>query len=242
MTPFFIYFLNSNCLRYSFLYLFENCQNSFSWGPPFGPFWFGKYLNFGSKSCEIGILSRFDSRSILIKKSKKSASTLSIELKSKFVWSHGLILLSTHLKQGSKNRTLETEISKTRIHKSKPQNQDLQKNRISKKTWMANAFSLLISHLVYFNSLGVSKQYFNIAFFNWNWLVKFLHPINFIKWFYWFFKLCSSTFLKVFQKHLTLSVVSSSSFTKQRDLIQSWRVEIPGERITYFCEIASSTD
>ena len=121
MTPFFIYFLNSNCLRYSFLYLF-------------GPFWFAKYLNFGSKSCEIGILFRFDSRSILIKKSKKSASTLSIELKSKFVWSHGLILLSTYLKQGSRNRTRKTEISKIRIHKSKPpkprplKKQNLKKN------------------------------------------------------------------------------------------------------------------
>ena len=35
----------------------EKCQNSFSWSPPFGPFWSAKYLNFGGEICEIRILS-----------------------------------------------------------------------------------------------------------------------------------------------------------------------------------------
>ena len=32
--------------------LLENskCQNSFSWGPSFGPFWSVKYLNFGGEN------------------------------------------------------------------------------------------------------------------------------------------------------------------------------------------------
>ena len=40
-----------------FIFVFEKCQNSFSWGPPFVPFWSAKYLNFGAESCEIKILS-----------------------------------------------------------------------------------------------------------------------------------------------------------------------------------------
>ena len=125
MTPFFLstlpYFFFFNCLQYLFLHLFENCQNSFSWGPPFGPFWSATYLNFGSENCVIRILSRFDSRSILIKESKKPGCNFSIDLRTKFAWSHGVILLSTHLKQGPRNRSLETGISKARTHKSKPQ-------------------------------------------------------------------------------------------------------------------------
>ena len=30
-------------------FVFETSQNSFSCGPPFGPFWSAKYLNFGQK-------------------------------------------------------------------------------------------------------------------------------------------------------------------------------------------------
>ena len=33
----------------TFIFVFENSQNSFSCGPPFGPFWSVKYLNFGQK-------------------------------------------------------------------------------------------------------------------------------------------------------------------------------------------------
>ena len=34
-------------LSVTFIVVFENSQNSFSCGLPFGPFWFVKYLNFG---------------------------------------------------------------------------------------------------------------------------------------------------------------------------------------------------
>ena len=47
MTPFF-----SSTFSDLFVVLiseFENTQNSFSCGPPFGPFWSVKYLNFGQK-------------------------------------------------------------------------------------------------------------------------------------------------------------------------------------------------
>ena len=33
----------------TFIFVFETSQNSFSCGPPFGPFWPVKYLNFGQK-------------------------------------------------------------------------------------------------------------------------------------------------------------------------------------------------
>ena len=33
----------------TFIFIFENSQNSFSCGPHFGPFWSVKYLNFGQK-------------------------------------------------------------------------------------------------------------------------------------------------------------------------------------------------
>ena len=41
-----------------FIFVFENYQNSFSWGPRFGPFWSAKYVNFEDGSCEIRLLSR----------------------------------------------------------------------------------------------------------------------------------------------------------------------------------------
>ena len=40
------------------IFAFENCQNPFSWGSPFGQFWSAKYLNVGSESCKITILPR----------------------------------------------------------------------------------------------------------------------------------------------------------------------------------------
>ena len=33
----------------TFIFVFENSQNLFSCGPPFGPFWYIKYLNFVKK-------------------------------------------------------------------------------------------------------------------------------------------------------------------------------------------------
>ena len=42
MTSFFL-------STFSFIFLFENSQNSISCGHPFGPFWSVKYLNFGQK-------------------------------------------------------------------------------------------------------------------------------------------------------------------------------------------------
>ena len=53
-----------------FIFVFEKCQNSFSWGPPFGPFWSAKYLNFGGESCEIRILSRSIQETYTLRKVK----------------------------------------------------------------------------------------------------------------------------------------------------------------------------
>ena len=47
MIPFFSSTFSD--LFLTFIFTFENSQNSFSCGPPFGPFWFVKYLNFGQK-------------------------------------------------------------------------------------------------------------------------------------------------------------------------------------------------
>ena len=60
-------------------------------GSSFCPFWSAKYLNFGGVSCEIRI---FYSGNIHIKESKKPGFTFSIELRTKFVWSRGLLLFS----------------------------------------------------------------------------------------------------------------------------------------------------
>ena len=69
----------------AFIFVFDKCQNSFSWGTPFGPCWSAKYLNFGGESCKIRILSRS-----IQEISKKSGFNFLIELRTKFVWSHGL--------------------------------------------------------------------------------------------------------------------------------------------------------
>ena len=48
MTPFFhLLFLLK--LFVTFIFVFENSQNSFSYGLPFDPFWPVKYLSFGKK-------------------------------------------------------------------------------------------------------------------------------------------------------------------------------------------------
>ena len=49
VTPFFIYFFRLKC---SFIYEFENTQNSFSCGPPFGQFWSVKYVSFWPKATD----------------------------------------------------------------------------------------------------------------------------------------------------------------------------------------------
>ena len=46
MTPF---FSSTFSVFVAFIFVFENGQNSFSCGPPFGPFWSAKYLNFRQK-------------------------------------------------------------------------------------------------------------------------------------------------------------------------------------------------
>ena len=40
-----------------FNFVFENFQNSFSWGPHYGPFWSTKYLSFCGENCDIRSLS-----------------------------------------------------------------------------------------------------------------------------------------------------------------------------------------
>ena len=47
--PFFFHLLFPLELFVTFIFVFGNSQNSFSCGPPFGPFWSVKYLNFGRK-------------------------------------------------------------------------------------------------------------------------------------------------------------------------------------------------
>ena len=45
MTPFFSSTFSAQFI--TFIFVFRNSQNSFPCGPPFGPFWSVKYLNFG---------------------------------------------------------------------------------------------------------------------------------------------------------------------------------------------------
>ena len=47
MTPFFS--STFYALFVTFIFIFENSQNSFWCGPPVGPFWSVKYLTFGQK-------------------------------------------------------------------------------------------------------------------------------------------------------------------------------------------------
>ena len=67
-----------------FIFVFENCQNSSSWDPFFGLFWFAKYLNVGSGSSEIRILSGLIQETYTLGKVKNQVLLLTI----KFVWSH----------------------------------------------------------------------------------------------------------------------------------------------------------
>ena len=52
-------------------FAFENCQNSFSWGPSFDLFSSAKYLNFRGESCEIRILFRSIQETYTLRKVKK---------------------------------------------------------------------------------------------------------------------------------------------------------------------------
>ena len=47
ITPFFSSTFST--MFVTFIFVFENSQNSFSFGPALGPFWSVKYLNFGQK-------------------------------------------------------------------------------------------------------------------------------------------------------------------------------------------------
>ena len=108
----FIYFLSSNCdihfciwkfsstfwaLTVISIFVFENCQNSFSSGslPPYVHFWSAKYLNFGGESFEIKILSSSIQETYTLRKVKNQVVTFFIELWTKFVWSYGLFMKTT---------------------------------------------------------------------------------------------------------------------------------------------------
>ena len=76
-----------------FIFVFENCQNSFSWGSPLvhsglPNTWILEVKAVRSEFC----LVRF--RNIHIKESQKPGFTFSIEWRTKFVWSHVLNMLN----------------------------------------------------------------------------------------------------------------------------------------------------
>ena len=58
-----------------FIFVFENCQNSFLWVPRFAPFWSAKHLNFGDESREVRILSRSIQETYTLTKVKKPGFT-----------------------------------------------------------------------------------------------------------------------------------------------------------------------
>ena len=108
----FIYFLSSNCdihfciwkfsstfwaLTVISIFVFENCQNSFSSGslPPLRPFLVCKVPEFWWWKFWDQNFVQFDSGNIHIKESKKPGLTFFIELWTKFVWSYGLFMKTT---------------------------------------------------------------------------------------------------------------------------------------------------
>ena len=80
MILFFIYFLSSYCLWYSFLYL-KNVKIHFHGILPL--------VHFGLQNTWI-LKIPFDSGNIHIKENKKPILVFSIQLRTKFVWSHGV--------------------------------------------------------------------------------------------------------------------------------------------------------
>ena len=71
------------------IFVFENCQNLFSWSLPFGPFWSAKYQVLEVKAersefCPV----RF--RKQTLGKANKQVLLFSDELRTNFVRSHGL--------------------------------------------------------------------------------------------------------------------------------------------------------
>ena len=65
------------------IFAFENCQNSFSWGPPFGTFCLQNTLILEVKAVRLGfclLFCLFDSGKIHIDDNKKPGFTFSLEL------------------------------------------------------------------------------------------------------------------------------------------------------------------
>ena len=84
MTSFFIYFLSSNCLWYSFLYL-KNVKI-----PPWSILVYKIPELWRWKLWDQNFVV-FDSGNMYIEENKEPGFTFSIELRTKFFWSHGLI-------------------------------------------------------------------------------------------------------------------------------------------------------
>ena len=77
-----------------FIFVFENCQNSFSWGLPFlSSVLVCKIPEFWRCKLWDQKFASFDSENINIKESEKRGFTFSIKMRTKFVWSPGLLLL-----------------------------------------------------------------------------------------------------------------------------------------------------
>ena len=94
MEPFlFIYFSSTFIFLFViFIFAFESCQNSFSWGllDPIGLFQSAKYLNFEGESCEIRTLSRCIQETYILKILEKQVllflSSLESNLSDLMVW------------------------------------------------------------------------------------------------------------------------------------------------------------
>ena len=90
MTPFFS--STFYALFVTFIFIFGNSQNSFTFGPPFGPFWSVKYLNFGQK-LPIRTTHHTFLESRHPEVTKNQYYVLSPEWRQKKVSAHGLHLL-----------------------------------------------------------------------------------------------------------------------------------------------------
>ena len=88
---FFISFLSSNCLWYSFLYL--KIAKIYFHEVLFLSILVSKIPDFWRCKLWDQNFVSFDPGNIHIKESKKTGFTFSFQLRTKFVWSHGLLLL-----------------------------------------------------------------------------------------------------------------------------------------------------